>query len=424
MFKILTHETPDLDAMMSVLLLKKFGNKKYPGINNAPVIFSSASNLPNNSTSQQLEKEGVIAVDIGGGKYDTHPTEHLINGKSDHSATDLVAKDLGVLELDGWKDLIEYSRLHDCSGHGLFSTNPIHHLTSINTILIGLEHINESDDSSLMEQGLEILQCIPYASNTIDEDQWIRLKEDLDKALDDLDIDVSNWPDYLEAFSRWYNDIQTQSDKIWGNKQLDRVVSVISIYLGALRKKPEQALATLKLCIHAIISREKLWNEALNSYDSKGVLKTFDQFKVATISDENGLVIKASRFRHKPALIIYRNPKVNSVTILLNKVFNLKKISFLNMVARIRITEAIKLKENIKYEKLQQPGTVHGWFLHQSLNFLIKGSKKQKQFKETLLSIDELQYCIYTELDNSFGDMLDPQVIFEYLKFQNPIFRK
>ncbi|MCB0642715.1 MAG: hypothetical protein KDC44_13800, partial [Phaeodactylibacter sp.] len=114
--KILTHEHPDLDAIMSVLLLKKFGAELFPGVQEAEVIFSPAGTLPEGKSPRQLEKQGIIAVDIGGGRFDSHPSETTGKAKADRSATDLVAETLGVLNHPDWEELIEFSRLHDTTG--------------------------------------------------------------------------------------------------------------------------------------------------------------------------------------------------------------------------------------------------------------------------------------------------------------------
>ena len=61
------------------------------------LIFSSANTLPDGKTADQLEDEGIMPLDIGGGRFDTHPVADCDNvEKWDTCASQLVAEELGV----------------------------------------------------------------------------------------------------------------------------------------------------------------------------------------------------------------------------------------------------------------------------------------------------------------------------------------
>ena len=106
---IVTHENPDLDAILSSLLLKLFGEKKFPGVTTAKMEFVSAGTLYKGERSQKLLEQGIITVDTGGGQFDTHPDDNnkVDRDKLNRSASDLVAEYLGVIDDPKWNLLIE-----------------------------------------------------------------------------------------------------------------------------------------------------------------------------------------------------------------------------------------------------------------------------------------------------------------------------
>lgn len=103
--KIYTHQRPDLDSRTAAWLLKKFGDAKLPGISNATIYYvSDASEIP--------KEEGIIAVDIGGGPFDHHPTS--LN--PDECATTLVAKALGINEDPALEKILKFVLSSDTKG--------------------------------------------------------------------------------------------------------------------------------------------------------------------------------------------------------------------------------------------------------------------------------------------------------------------
>ncbi|MBD3165559.1 hypothetical protein GF324_03090, partial [bacterium] len=97
MHTLLTHVHPDLDALLALYLLRKHGEEKFPGVKDAKLDFVSANELPGGAMPKDLEAEGILAVDTGGGRFDNHPNEATSNQeKWDTCASELVAKSLGV----------------------------------------------------------------------------------------------------------------------------------------------------------------------------------------------------------------------------------------------------------------------------------------------------------------------------------------
>lgn len=84
---IVTHARFHLDEVMAILLLQLFGEKKYPGINQAGLVLITR---PDAINAEEALKTGSVCVGCGGGIYDEH-------GHEDNScAAALVATDLNI----------------------------------------------------------------------------------------------------------------------------------------------------------------------------------------------------------------------------------------------------------------------------------------------------------------------------------------
>ena len=66
---LLTHTHPDLDAILSIHLLRKHGKPAFEGTEEAEWRFTSANALPDGKSPEQLEEEGVLTLDTGGGRF-------------------------------------------------------------------------------------------------------------------------------------------------------------------------------------------------------------------------------------------------------------------------------------------------------------------------------------------------------------------
>ena len=84
--KIILQTRPQPDTIVAILFLKFLGRNKYQGIEKAEI--GILQDLPNNETSETLEQKGVLALDLGKGKFDHHQT-----GKT---LSQLVAEDLKI----------------------------------------------------------------------------------------------------------------------------------------------------------------------------------------------------------------------------------------------------------------------------------------------------------------------------------------
>lgn len=402
---IITHEHPDLDAILSTYLLIRFGGEKFPGIENAEILYAPAGKLE--KSPDELEKEGILAVDIGGGRYDSHPVEDSMDErKRDRCATDLVGQSLGMLETEGWGDLIEYTRQHDTTGRNVQSKDFLHHLPTLMTVLYGSEILfeDESDKSQkMMELGFSLLDSLGayYESEPDEQEDINRLKSEVDRHLESKGIDPDDISTAYHNFILWRRRLEDKPENAFSPDLLDRSMSLLAIssgYAKLYEADPDQIAERMGFAFDAILARELTWYEALQDLDQNGTLTTVTkpskkkarQVKVVAVESANGMVIRAARFRHHADMIIYRDPTSGGTSILLNRNGPLKFFKLEELAGKVRWTEASQRHEKIDLINLKSLGLWHGWFLHQSMNLLICGSKKATDFVPSMIGMDEL----------------------------------
>lgn len=159
--KIYSHEHPDLDSILCIYLLKRYGAAKYEGIEEAALHFFPAGKLPNGKSPEELEEEGILVVDMGGGRLDTHPTAENENlHKSDTCAAMLVARDLGLTKRRELKKLLTYVFRNDVQGRSISSGDPVDHAVSLTNILRGTNLVNSKDYEKTVIQTMHVFDSI------------------------------------------------------------------------------------------------------------------------------------------------------------------------------------------------------------------------------------------------------------------------
>ena len=121
---------PQPDTLAAIFILKRFGKERFPGIEEAGVEIWQT--LPQGKTGEELENEGFILLDIGGGKFDHHD----YRGKT--TASLMVAEFLGVSEDASLAKLLEYARRDDVFGKGTVSEDPIDRTFGLSAIIYTL----------------------------------------------------------------------------------------------------------------------------------------------------------------------------------------------------------------------------------------------------------------------------------------------
>lgn len=89
------HPSPHLDELLAAWLLKKFGEKVFPGIGEAKIICVGTGTVDSLAALAQ----GIVHVGIGHGVFDEHQKGKGGGRAEDECAATLVAKHLGIAEL-------------------------------------------------------------------------------------------------------------------------------------------------------------------------------------------------------------------------------------------------------------------------------------------------------------------------------------
>lgn len=409
--RIVTHESPDMDAILSVLLLQLYGEDQFPGVATASVEFCPAGLLPDGLSPEALEREGVMAVDTGGGRFDSHPgTEAGDRGDAERSASDLVAEAVGVIDSPQWRDLVEFVRLHDTEGMAIQSTDHVHHIFTIPNILAGMAILceGEPDPSELiLRQGFSIFK-LPAAAfecrestpgfdyRDLTKDLASRARVEWDKAQETTAFESA-------VFLDWLDRLEKNPDQTISPQPRDRVVSLPAIVQGLYQQtggETDKILERFGKYVGAVLARERRWWEAVQEVDSGAVVHPAGKkVRVVQMTSDNGLVIKALRFRTRADLIVYRHATIGATSFLLKRRGPLKYFRMSELAAAVRIAECIEENSEPEYSRLFDVGMVHGWFLHQSENLLIRGSKKATEFTASAISVDNLVQIAISQVD-------------------------
>ena len=117
---IVTHQMPHVDEVAGIVLLRQYGEEKFPGIKKAKFVFWDAGSRPHDKKNwMDHAKEGRLLVGIGGGCFDEHPNENTDRAKS-HCAATLIAEYLGIDKKPEVQQLLKYTLNNDTNG----GTNP------------------------------------------------------------------------------------------------------------------------------------------------------------------------------------------------------------------------------------------------------------------------------------------------------------
>lgn len=113
---ILTHSLPHCDEICALWILRKFGEEKFPGISEARIVF--CEDMPLDKTPEEYEREGVILLGVGGGRYDEHPTTNGVERKQGDCAATLIAKSLGVENDPVLEKILKFVTANDLKSAG------------------------------------------------------------------------------------------------------------------------------------------------------------------------------------------------------------------------------------------------------------------------------------------------------------------
>lgn len=103
--EIVTHGSPvHLDELVGLILLRRYGNERLPGVSTAPFRTLTA----NDNIEELAGRDDVVLLGCGAGRFD----EHVFNGdksKKDDCCATLVARFLGINEDPRWSRILKYT---------------------------------------------------------------------------------------------------------------------------------------------------------------------------------------------------------------------------------------------------------------------------------------------------------------------------
>ena len=109
-----------IDTVVALVLLRKYGEKYYPGVSTAVLTFFRQP--PEGKTAEQLEQEGILPVDMLGGVFDHH---RETRSQETESVSQLVAKELKIQDDPALKKLLRFAYRDDIEGKGVLSKDAI-----------------------------------------------------------------------------------------------------------------------------------------------------------------------------------------------------------------------------------------------------------------------------------------------------------
>lgn len=141
-----------IDTAISYFLLQHFGEAKFPGIKEAKLEFWME--LPAGKTTDQLEHEGYILIDLGNGKFDHH---RLGPENTKYSTAHMVAKHLGIEDRQDLQKLLEFARRDDLEGKGTISKDAIDRTFGLSGLLTSLNKALHHDSHAILQAVLPFL---------------------------------------------------------------------------------------------------------------------------------------------------------------------------------------------------------------------------------------------------------------------------
>lgn len=160
---ILLPARPQPDTIVAMFFLKTFGQEQYPGIETAEI--SVLPTPPEGATESSLLSEGILPIDIVGGKFDHH--------KQGGTASKLIAQALGIEQSPALAKLLTYAERDDKYGKGTVSQDPLDKAFGLSGLIAALNKAIPNNPREIVDYVLPLL-----AAHYIEEKKRV---EDLPK---------------------------------------------------------------------------------------------------------------------------------------------------------------------------------------------------------------------------------------------------
>jgi hypothetical protein len=125
--RIATHPKPHLDEIVAAWLLKHFGDKLFPGVSKARIVFWGHGGMtPDGRLVEEYLAQGILPVGVAGSLLDEHPKGDGERAKQKTCAAKLTAELLGVADDPALQQMLRY--VLDKDTHGTAAPFDLAHL--------------------------------------------------------------------------------------------------------------------------------------------------------------------------------------------------------------------------------------------------------------------------------------------------------
>jgi len=121
------------DTTIALFLLKTFGEELFLGIRGVEVDFWTK--VPEGKDPKQFEQEGVLLLDMGGGRFDHHNKR---DAGSKMALSKIVAQELGVVDDPAIEKLLAYAHRDDVEGKGTISKDPLDRAFGLSGLIMSM----------------------------------------------------------------------------------------------------------------------------------------------------------------------------------------------------------------------------------------------------------------------------------------------
>lgn len=144
---ILIPTRPQPDTIVAIFLLKKFGQERFPAIDEARVEVQAQLT----DTFDALLAQGTLALDLGGSVLDHH-------GK-DICTSELVAKYLNIEKDPSIQQLVAYARRDDKQGKGTLSRDALDRAFGLSGLIAALNKSHPTNPNLVVDAALPLLDA-------------------------------------------------------------------------------------------------------------------------------------------------------------------------------------------------------------------------------------------------------------------------
>jgi hypothetical protein len=147
---IVTPTRPQADTLVAIFIIKKYGNERFPGVNSAVV---SIYPTPPEQGEEEIEKQGILLFDLGGGRFDHHGKNPVT------TCSALIAEYLEISEDPTIKKLLDYAYRDDTEGKGTLSSDALDRAFGLSGLIGALNKQYENNPSRVIDIVLPLLEA-------------------------------------------------------------------------------------------------------------------------------------------------------------------------------------------------------------------------------------------------------------------------